>query len=459
MTETAAGIRRGNAGLLLAVMSAVQFLDAMDIASIGPALPLLQRDLGMSPEALQWVVSGYALGFGGFLLLGGRLADLFDRRRLLLGWLVVFVVASLVGGLTSEGLFLVIARLVKGVSAGFTAPVAMALLLDTFREERARNRALGTFLAISSSGFSLGLVFGGALAQLDWRLVFLLPAAVGVAVALVAAAVVPRDRRRRTRTGRLDVLGAMLVAGAAITLVYGVSQASIVGWSHPLTLAALGVSALLLALLLVVERRHPAPLIPLSIFARAGMVRANVGMLMFGAYVAFQFVLTLYYEGTLGWSPLQTALSFLLGGLLTGTTARYWAAAVTRFGAWPVATAGLFLLAVSYAVWAVLIGRVEPLALLLIQQVLGGVGFPAAYSALNIAAVAGAGQEEHGLASGLFNASAQLGTSLVTAVTATMLVASGGAIVGGYRAGLWTVVAVSLAITLLSALGTRTPQP
>ncbi|MBT2224329.1 MFS transporter [Nonomuraea sp. NEAU-A123] len=164
-------------------------------------------------------------------------------------------------------------------------------------------------------------------------------------------------------------------------------------------------------------------------------------------------------EGTLGWSPLQTALSFLLGGLLTGTTARYWAAAVTRFGAWPVATAGLFLLAAGYAVWAVLIGRAEPLAVLLIQQVLGGVGFPAAYSALNIAAVAGAGQEEQGLASGLFNASAQLGTSLITAVTATMLVAHGGAMVGGYRAGLWTVVAVSLAITLLSALGTRTPPP
>ncbi|MEV5898133.1 MFS transporter [Nonomuraea fuscirosea] len=459
MTKTAAGTQSRHAALLLAVMSAVQFLDAMDIASIGPALPLIQRDLGMSPEVLHWVVSGYALGFGGFLLLGGRLADLFDRRRLLLGWLVVFVIAGLVGALTSDGLVLVIARLLKGISAGFTAPVAMALLLDSFREEQARNRALGTFLAISASGFSLGLVFGGALAQLHWRLVFLLPAAFGGVVTLVAAAVVPRDRRRRTGTERLDVLGAMLVAGAAITLVYGVSQASTAGGSHPLTLAALGVSPLLLALLLVVERGHPAPLIPLSIFARAGLVRANVGMLMFGAYVAFQFVLTLYYEGTLGWPPLQTGLSFLLGGLLTGTTARYWAAAVTRFGTWPVATAGLFLLATSYAVWAVLIGRAEPLALLLIQQVLGGIGFAAAYSALNIAAVAGAGEQEQGLASGLFNASAQLGTSLVTAVTATMIAANGDAIVDGYRAGLWTIVAVSLAITLQSALGTRTPQP
>ncbi|MDH2428360.1 MFS transporter [Sphaerisporangium sp. TRM90804] len=442
-----------NASLLLAVVCAVQFLDAMDIASMGPALPLVQQELGMSPDTLQWVVSAYALGFGGFLLLGGRLADIFGRKKLLIGWLAVFVVASFIGGLTDGGFVLVLARLAKGISAGFTAPVAMAILLDAFRDPQSRNKALGTFLAIVSAGYSLGLVLGGLLSGISWRLVLFLPAVVGIIVAVMAMVAVPADRPREGGRPRVDILGSITVTAGAIALVYAVSRASVSGWGDSLTLGSLGAAVVLLLAFVMVERVHPTPLVPLSIFSRPQLSRANVCMLMFGAYVAFQFVLTLYYQNVLGWSPFQAGLAFLLGGVLTAATARYGAAAVTKYGAWPVATAGLLMLAVGYLGWVLLIGHVNPLVILVAQQLLGGIGFAAAYPALNIAAVGSAKEDEQGLASGLFNASSQIGTGVVIALTATLLGLNADAGLGGYRAGLWTVTAITVAITLLAAGG------
>ncbi|WP_214408959.1 MFS transporter [Sphaerisporangium fuscum] len=445
----AAALPGRNAALLLFVVCAVQFLDAMDIASMGPALPQIQRELNMSPDELQWVISGYTLGFGSVLLLGGRLADLLGRKKLLIGWLLVFTVASSVGGLTHGSVLLVAARLFKGISAGFTAPVAMAVLLDAFREEKARNRALGAFLAITTVGYSAGLVLGGLLTGLTWRLVLFLPAVVAAVVAGLAHVAVPRDHRsRERRRGRIDVLGAVLVTSASIMLVHGVTRAPAAGWGDTGVIGSLVGAAAVLAVFVVVERAHPSPLIPFAVFTRPHLVRANACILMFGAYVAFQFVLTLYYQNELGWSPLEAGLAFLLGAALTGVTARHCAAAVTRYGAWPVATTGLLMLAAGYLVWALLIGHAGPLPLLFAQQVLGGIGFAAAYTALNIAAVGHARDGEQGLVSGLFNASAQIGAGVVLAATATMVTVHAGQGLGGYRAGLWTIGAVSMAITV-----------
>jgi MFS family permease len=441
-----------NLPLLLLVVCAVQFLDAMDIASMGPALPLVQRDLHMSPASLQWVVSAYALGFGGFLLLGGRLADIFDRKKLLIGWLALFVVASAAGGLANDGIVLVIARLLKGISAGITAPVAMAILLDAFREERARNRALGTFLAVASGGYSLGLVLGGLLASLSWRLTMFMPAVVGLLVAGLAAAVVPTAERTGSR-GRLDLLGAVTVTGGAVALVYGLSRAASDGWSDAGTIGSLAAAAVLFPLFVAVERDHDAPLVPLGIFRRPQIARANVSMLFFGAYVAFQFVLTLYYQNVLGWSPLEAGLAFLLGGVLTASTARYGAALVTKYGAWPVATIGLLMLTAGYLSWVLLIGHVSAVLILLIQQLLGGFGFAGVYPALNIATVGNAREDEQGLASGLFNAGAQIGNGIVVAVTATVLTLAAGPGLGAYRAGLWTITGITAAVMLLAAAG------
>ncbi|MEV0282332.1 MFS transporter [Streptomyces sp. NPDC050610] len=445
--------RATRTGLLLAVVCAVQFLDAMDIASMGPALPVIQHDLGMSAGALQRVVSAYSLAFGGFLLLGGRLADLFGRKKLLLGWLAVFVIASITGGLTDNGTVLVIARLLKGVSAGFTAPVALAILLDVFRGEHERNRALGVFLAIASAGYSLGLVFGGLLADINWRLVLFLPALTGLLVIALAVATVPADRPRQGERGRVDVLGAVAVTGGVVALAYGVSHASTDGWTTPVTITTLAAAIVLLVLFVLIERAHKAPLVPLVIFTRPQLSRANICMLFFGAYVGFQFVLTLYYQNTLGWSPLQAGLAFLLGGVLTATAARGGAATVTRYGAWPVATAGLLLLTVGYLGWALLIGHLSPILLLLAQQLLGGIGFAGAYPALSIAAVGQAGESEQGLASGLFNTSSQIGAGLVIAITASALTLTGGSGLDSYRAGLWTLTIINALVTITAAMG------
>lgn len=460
--DAATGGRARKVALLLFVVCAAQFLDAMDIATMGPALPQIQRELGMTPDALQWVVSAYTLGFGSTLLLGGRLADLFDRRKLLIGWLSVFAIASLAGGLADGTDVLVVARLVKGVSAGFTAPVAMAILLDAFRDEKARNRALGTFLAITTVGYSLGLVLGGVLAGVTWRLVLFLPAAAAVIVVALAIVAVPGGSARQQNRQRIDVVGAVLVTGGAIALVYGISRAAAVGWADITVIGPLVAAAALLAVFVLVERAHPNPLIPLAIFTRPQLVRANLCILMFGAYVGFQFVLTLYYQDQLDWSPLQAGLAFLLGAVLTGATARYAAVAVTRYGSWPVATLGLLTLGVGYLTWALLIGNTSTMLILLVQQVLGGIGFAAAYTALNIAAVGGARQDEQGLAAGLFNAASQIGAGIVLAAITTAFTANADGGLGSYRAGLWTITAVSTAITLLAATGilaNRTKDP
>ncbi|MEU3724187.1 MFS transporter [Streptomyces sp. NPDC031705] len=437
--------------LLLLVVCAVQFLDAMDIASMGPALPLVQADLGMSTSALQWVVSAYALGFGGFLLLGGRLADLYNRKKLLIGWLAVFVVASVLGGIADDGVVLVVARLLKGVSAGITAPAAMAILLDAFRDEQSRNRALGTFLAVASAGYSLGLILGGLMAGVSWRLVLFAPAVAGVLVALLAASVVP-SQQEKGRSGSLDILGAVTVTAGAVALVYGLSRAASDGWGDAQTIGSLIAAAVLFPLFAVVESRHPAPLVPLSVFRKGQLTRSLIAMLFFGAYVSFQFVLTLYYQEQLGWSPLEAGLAFLLGGVLTAGTARYGAALVTRYGAWPVATGGLVLLSIGYLGWVLLMGQVDPLVTLFAQQLLGGLGFAAVYPALNIAAVGTASPDEQGLVSGLFNAGAQIGNGVVIAITATVFSLSTGGI-APYRAGLWTVTAITLGVTLVALAG------
>lgn len=437
--------------LLLLVVCAVQFLDAMDIASMGPALPLVQADLGMTTSALQWVVSAYALGFGGFLLLGGRLADLYNRKKLLIGWLAVFVVASILGGIADDGVVLVVARLLKGVSAGITAPAAMAILLDAFRDEQSRNRALGTFLAVASAGYSLGLILGGLMAGVSWRLVLFAPAVAGLLVALLAASVVP-SQQEKGKSGSLDILGAVTVTAGAVALVYGLSRAASDGWGDAQTIGSLIAAAVLFPLFALVESRHPAPLVPLAVFRKGQLTRSLVAMLFFGAYVSFQFVLTLYYQEQLHWTPLEAGLAFLLGGVLTAGTARYGAALVTKYGAWPVATGGLILLSIGYLGWVLLMGQVDPLITLFAQQLLGGLGFAAVYPALNIAAVGTASPDEQGLVSGLFNAGAQIGNGVVIALTATVFSLSTGGI-APYRAGLWTVTAITLAVTLVALAG------
>lgn len=441
--------------LLLTVVCAAQFLDGLDVSSMGPALPSIQQDLDVSASDLQWVVSAYVLGYGGFLLLGGRVADLFSRRRAFLASLGVFALASLVGGFASSSEVLIGARFVKGVAAGFTAPAALAILLSSFPEAQARNRALGVFTSTGAAGFTLGLVFGGALAGADWRLTLLMPAALALALVTVAWRVVPADPAAEARgeDDRIDVAGAVSVTAGLMLVVFGVSRAESSGWIASATLLPLVAGLTCLACFVAVEQRQRSPLVPLRIFRKPGLARANgVAFLLQGGYVGFQFVATLYYQRELGWSPLEAGLAFLLGGVLVAALAPTTAKLVARHGAWTFMAAGMLLQIVSYVSFLRL-DAAAGIELVLIQQAIGGFGYALVYPAANIAAVAEAGEREEGVASALFIAATQIGSGVVLAAVASAFAAAGPAGLSAYEAGVITT-AVSVALgTLVAATG------
>lgn len=446
---------RSSAGLLLVILCAVQFIDAFDVSSMGPALPEIQRDLGMSPDSLQWVVTAYVLGYGGFLLLGGRLADLFDRKRLLIGSLVVFVAASAVGGLATSEEVLIAARFVKGVSAAFSAPAALSILLSSYDEEGARNRALGTYIAISAVGFTSGLILGGVLAAGSWRLVLFVPAALAVILLVVAGPVIPRQERTTISRQPVDVLGALTVTTGLLALVWGVSRAAETGWGSGSTLVVLAAAAVLLVVFVQIQRVHRAPLVPLGIFTRPGVTRGNSAIfLLQGSYVAWQFLATLYLQNVQGWSPIEVGLVFAPGGLLVMLTASRWAGQVAQRGAWPIASAGMVLMVAGIAA-TLLLGTVGSVLLFLLASTVIGIGYAMCYPAANISAVAAARPDEQGLASGLFIASFQIGSGVILAVVASTFGSAVQADLSSYRSGLLTAGVVAAVALLICLTGLR----
>ena len=284
---------------------------------VGVALPSIDADLSLSTTSLQWIVSGYVLGYGGFLLLGGRAADLLGRRRVFLGALVLFAVASLLGGLVSDGTLLIATRFVKGIAAAFTAPAALSIITTTFGEGSARNRALGIYAATGATGFSSGLVFGGVLTELGWRYTFLVPVVLTAGLLALAVRYVPEgappDRAGRT----FDLPGAALITGSMLLTVFTIVQAPDAGWTSLQTLASLAGAITLIALFVAVELRSAQPLVRLGILRSPTLRRANLtAMTVFGAWIGFQFAGTLYMQQLRGWSAFEMAAAFLPAGLL-----------------------------------------------------------------------------------------------------------------------------------------------
>jgi MFS family permease len=278
---------------VLILLCGVLFLDGLDVSMVGVALPSIREDLGLSTSQLQWIVSGYVLGYGGLLLLGGRAADLLGRRRVLLGALGVFTCASLLGGLVSDGSLLVATRFLKGASAAFTAPASLSMITTTFPEGYCRNRALSIYTACGASGFSLGLIFGGLLTEVGWRFTFLLPVPIAAAILLVGPRLLPKDPPKRVDRRGVDVAGAFAVTAGMLLLVRTVVRAPDVGWGSGSTLVSFAIAAALLTAFVAIERRAPQPLVRLEILRSASLVRANLGaMAVFGSYVGFQFVAT-----------------------------------------------------------------------------------------------------------------------------------------------------------------------
>src|SRR4051794_29492891 len=411
-------------GVLLTV-SIVIGLDALDVSMVGVALPAIQADLGLSTNALQWVVSGYVLGYGGLLLLGGRTADLLGRRRVFLVAVAVFALASLLGGLVDDGALLIASRFIKGLAAAFTAPAALSIITTTFQEGPARNKAISIFAVFGASGYSAGLVFSGLLTEVGWRWTFLLPAPIALVAFAAAWKLIPTYRREEGRG--YDFPGAITGAAGSLLLVFGVVEAPEIGWAAPRTLITFAVALALLVTFVVIEKRSPHPLLRLGILRAGPLARANLGgALFFGAYIGFQFVVMLYLQRVLGWSALQTALGFLPAALIVAFGSPRIEPLIDRVGTPRTIFAGVVAHVIGYALFLRIDEHSGYAGYVLPSMILLGIGFTLAFSSLNIQATAGISDDEQGLAGGLLNTSLQVGGAIGLAVVTAVLTANGG---------------------------------
>jgi EmrB/QacA subfamily drug resistance transporter len=449
-------------GALLVLCGAL-FLDALDVSMVGVALPSIRSDLGLSTSSLQWVVSAYVLGYGGFLLLGGRAADLLGRRRVFLISLGVFVVASLLGGFAHDGTLLIATRFIKGMSAAFTAPAGLSIITTTFKEGPARNKALSVYTATGATGFSLGLVIGGLLTEAGWRWVFFLPAPVAL-IALCAGIKLVPTSERASRIGRgFDATGAVTITAAMLLLVYTLVDAPNAGWGSTRTLASFVGAAAFLAAFVAREQRTPTPLVRLGILRSAALVRANLAaMALFGSWIGFQFIATLYMQQLRGWSSLDTGLAIFPAGLLVALFSTRIAPLVMRFGVTRLILAGLVSIVAGYLLFLPIGLESGYLTSLLPTFLLAGLGFALAFGPLNIAATSGVAAEEQGLAGGLLNTSFQFGGALALAVTTAVINANTGdsgspqAVLDGFHPALFVPVIVGVLGIVAMGTGLRT---
>ena len=455
---------------MLIVLGGALCLDALDVSMVGVALPSIRTALGLSTSSLQWVVSGYVLGYGALLLLGGRAADLLGRRRVFLTAVAAFAVLSLLGGLTSVPSLLIGARFVKGVAAAFTAPAGMSLLTTTFPEGPMRNRAFSIYSVFGGSGFSLGLVLSGLLTAVSWRWTLLVPAPVALIVLAAGWWLIPRDTSEAGKTGRapaarrsFDLPGAFTVTLSMLLLVYTVVSAQQAGWASARTIGSFVLVAAGLAAFVAIESRSDDPLLPLQILRRGQLLRANIGAVtLFGSYVSFQFLVTQYLQSLAGWSPISTALAFLPAGVMVAVLSVGVSGLLGRFGPGRLVAAAFVCLAVAYAVF--LRAGVTPdyEAVMLPTMLLVGLAFGLGFSALSVAATDGMPNEEQGLAASLFQTSFQVGGALVLAVVTAVVDAGGGARLGtpaatlaAYRPALFLITGVAVFGTLIALGGLR----
>src|SRR2546423_144296 len=406
--------------LALALLSAVQFMVGLDIAIVNGALPSIKVDLGFSQENLQWVISAYALFFGGFLLLGGRAADLLGRRRLFLAGLVLFTLSSLLAGLAWSEASLIAARSFQGLGAAVISPAALSILSTTFTEGRERNIALGVWGAVGGFGAAAGVLLGGVLTEaLSWSWIFFVNVPVGVVGFLLAPRLLNESRDASVKT--FDFPGAVLVTGGLVSLVAAITEAGRYGWTSGRTLGVFAASLVLLVGFVLWERRHAEPLMRFGILRTKTLAGANVGGVILGTATFSMFLmLTLYMQQGLGYSPMKTGMAYLA----VAGTAILWSAVaaqlVTRIGVKPVLVAGMIALTGGLVYFTQVSVHGSYLADLLPGFLLVGLGLGFSFVPISIAALAGVRPAEAGLASGLFNTSQQIGGALGIAALSTI---------------------------------------
>jgi EmrB/QacA subfamily drug resistance transporter len=445
----------------LAVVCAAFFMTVLDVSIVNVALPSIGKSLHFSEENLQWVITAYSITFGGFLLLAGRMADMFGRRRVFVVGVVVFTAASFMCGLAwSEGV-LIASRAVQGLGGAIITPAALSIVMTTFEEGAERNKALGIWGALGGAGAAVGVLAGGILTKyLGWEWIFY----VNVPVGVLALAMTPRFVResRVDRDTTHDIAGAVTVTAGLALLVYAVSNAPNHGWGSGWTLSRIVVAAVLLLAFLVVESRAKDPLMPFRIFRVSTVAGANVAGLLLGAVVfANFFLLTLYVQQVLGWSALKTGVTFIA----TAGTAILWAgvaqALVTKIGAKTVMTIG-FVGMIAGMLWYTQIPvDASYWSDLLPGYLLVGFALPFTFIPVSIAALAGVGHHEAGLASGLINTAQQVGGAIGVAVTSSVsishfnhLVASGHSYGAAFTAGSQWAFWVCTGISVVGLLAT-----
>jgi len=446
-------INRWRAFALLAVSF---FMAVIDLTIVNVSLPTIGRDLHFSQTNLQWVVTAYALTYGGMLLLGGRAADLLGRRRVLMAGLAIFSMASLLCGLAESDTFLIVTRAIQGFGAAVMLPSALSTVMSMFEEGAERNKALGIWGGLGAGGATVGVILGGLLTRYaGWQYIFFLNVPIGLAALALAPRIVPESRLASVGR-RFDVSGGITGTAGLMLLVDAISQAPQYGWSAPRTIGVLAASIALLAGFVLIERRVTDPLLPLGIFRLRTLAGANTaGLLLGGSFFAFIFVGTLYMQQVLHYSALQCGLAWLAASLTSIALAGLSQALVTRVGTKLVMAAGMSMIG-GGAIWATQVPvHGHFLANLAGPMVVAGAGTAFAFIPISIAALAGVKAHQAGLASGLLNTSQQLGGAIGIAIASSVAAshtqtllhaghAAPAALTGGFQQALWMLGAIGL---------------
>jgi EmrB/QacA subfamily drug resistance transporter len=426
-----------NPWLILVIACLAQFMVVLDATIVNVALPSIQRGLHFSTANLAWVINAYTLVFGGFLMLGGRAADLLGRRRLFVAGLILFSVASLFNGLAQSSTMLIIGRGMQGLGGALVSPAALSIIMTTFRDQGERTKALGVWSGIAAGGAAFGLLLGGVLTDLvSWQWIFFVNVPVGVLATLLAGRFVPESRADLGHHS-FDLAGATTVTAGLITLVFGIVKAQAWGWGSARTLLVLGAGVVLLAAFVAIEFRSKAPLVRLSVFRTRTISAANAVMLlvasgMFGMF----FFASLYVQDILGYSPLRAGFAFLpvTGGIIVGAALAQ--QLIRRIGVRNVAVAGTSLAAVGLIVLTRVPVHGSYVSDLLVGLIPLSIGMGLTFVPVTLLGTSGVSNDDSGLASGLFNTSQQVGGSLGLAILATLAASQTSSLLHGTHAAL-----------------------
>lgn len=449
---------------ILIVVCGALFLDGLDSAMIGVAIPSIQDEFAVAVGSVQWVISAYVLSFGGFLLFAGRLADVIGRRLVLIIGVSILLVASLLGTLAPTVELVIAARFFMGLGAALTAPAGLAIIATSFAEGAQRNRAVGVYTACGAVGFSAGLVGGGLLSSADWRWVFALSVAMAAIVFLGACVVVPRERSRRGPRRSLNLPGSLTLTAAMLLLVFVVVDAPRAGWASPRTFTLSAGVVVLLVAFVFIERYGSDPLFDRALLKGGDLVSAAIfSAAIMGTYTSFQFISALYLQQNLQWSPLQMAVGFLPLSVLVALVGPKVGRLIGAIGARAVIAVGFGIYTVAYLLFLRIGDNSSYWAVVLPTVVLIGFAFPLSFTGAYVQATSGVDDRNQGVASAVAQTGYQMGSAIVLAAT-TVIISRNGPddalrSAADYRQGMYLVLAIAIAALVYALARTWRGKP